>query len=520
METSFKTFFLLFQKLDYRDKNNAGKKKLIGILFAYLVSNTALSFNFYSFFDENSYVILTLTSNLFLIALLVLNEFENLFLGFKNYNLLISLPVKPSKLFVAKFASATVFLFLFISAVSLPQSVFFYFMTYNISETISYVIANIVFCYFAVGVLVILYAMVLNYFTKKSGLILNLIQMIFFVFIFYSTTLPSRFKGIPKAFVQKINILEVDAAHYLPQTFFAGSVFSFSRLMICLFITVSVFILLYILISKNYSLLIKKAGTLEKSGKSSKFNFKFSFPDTFINKIMLSDNYERASYYLTKNHIKNSRFLKTKYYPLAVMPLLILLVGYFSDLPNLIFFNSAKSGGLSETSFFKTALLILSPSISFTLMMSSRMLISNTKILDENSTDTKWIFETLPLREKSSVIKGADKYIYINFILPVLIIIFIFLNFITDMQSVFLNLMYIASGMYLINSIGLLFDKTYPFTLESTKLNSASKFLEVIISMVFAVLLFLLQLFVFQNIIFVIVSIVIFILLSFLINRN
>lgn len=520
MENSFKSLFLLFQKLDYRDKNNAGKKKLFGILFAYLVSNTALSFNFYSFFDEKSYIILTLTSNLFLIAMLVLNEFENLFLGYKNYNLLISLPVKTSTLFLAKFTSATVFLLLFISAVSIPQSVFFYLNENNIYETISFVITNIIFCYFSVSVLVINYALILNYFTKRAGLILNLIQMIFFVFIFYSTTLSSRFKGMPKAFIQKINILEIESVQYLPQTFFAESIFSFSRLAECLFITVSVLILLYFFISKIYSALIKKTGTLEKSSNRSKFNFKFTFLSTFINKFFLTDNYERASYHLTKNQIHNSRFSIAKYYPLAVMPVLFLLVGYFSDLPNLIFFNSSKPGGMSEISFFKTAILVLSPSLSFTLMMSSRMLVSNTKILDENSTDTKWIFETLPLKNITSVIRGADKYIFINFIIPVIIIIFVFLNFLTDMQTILLNLMYITSGIYFINSVGLLFDKTYPFTLESTKLNSASKFLEVIISLIFGVLLFLLQLFVFQNIIFVIVTIILFILLSYLINRN
>ena len=308
--------------------------------------------------------------------------------------------------------------------------------------------------------------------------------------------------------------------NYFPQTFFSGSVNSFPRLVLCFILTVSVLALLYIFISKNYFLLIKNISTLDKKSSKPRFSFNFSFLRNVINKYLLSDNYERAAYDLTKNQIHNSRFLKTKYFPLAVMPLLVLLIGYFSDLPNLLFFSGAGSGKLTEPSFFKTVISVMSPSLSFTLLMSSRLLISNTKILDENSTGTLWIYESLPLKNMSSVIKGADKYVYINFILPVLIIIFVLLNFKADPQTVLLNILFVASGMYFINSVGLLFDKTYPFTLESTKLNSASKFIEVIVAMVFAVLLFLLQLFVFQNIIFVITAVIIFILLSYLINRN
>ena len=81
-------------------------------------------------------------------------------------------------------------------------------------------------------------------------------------------------------------------------------------------------------------------------------------------------------------------------------------------------------------------------------------------------------------------------------------------------------MIFISSGIYLINSIILLFDKTYPFTLESTKFNSASKFFEVFFSMFLGLALFLIQIFVFQNIIFVIIAVMIFISISLLLNRN
>ena len=516
MNSSFKTLLSLFQKLDFRDKKNSGKKKLAGILTAYMFSNSILAFNYSQFFDEKSFIILTLTSNLFLISMIVLNDFDNLFLGTKSFEVLNLLPVNNSDLFFSKFISALVYLMFFMFAASLPQVIFFYFIEKIILKTILYFLANIIFCFFFTGVIVLLYMFVLNYFTRKAGLLLNIIQIIFFIFIFYSSSLSSKVVNGSTKIIEKLNILDYDFVKFFPQTFFAEAVYSSSKLLICIAIVFIIFYSLYKYMSKNYFLLMKKTGLLTKKEKSNKKLFDVGFFKNFINNNLLSNNYERASYNLVKNQLKNSRFLIAKYIPMAIVPLLMVVVGLVSDIPGFLFSDFSSSQSL----ILKTSIIILGPSVLFTLMMSSRMLISNTKILDENTYSTEWIYDSLPLKEKYSVIKGANKYIYINFIFPVIFIILALISFKAEFGSALLNVVYIASGIYFINSVTSLFDKTFPFTLESSKFNSASKFLEILIAMILSAVLFLIQIFVFQNIIFALATIFIFIIISYLINRN
>ena len=168
----------------------------------------------------------------------------------------------------------------------------------------------------------------------------------------------------------------------------------------------------------------------------------------------------------------------------------------------------------------KTVIPVISPSITFTLMMCTRLLISNTKILDSNSMDTEWIYESLPIKEKRNIISGANKFTYVFFIFPVLVLLTILLSFKADFVPVVINIIFISSGIYLINSISLIFDKTYPFSLESSRFSSVSRFLNIFFSIFLGVILFLIQIFIFQNTIFVIISITLFITIAFLLNRN
>jgi hypothetical protein len=80
LSSKIKTLFALFQKTDYRDKENSAKKKLTGVLLSFLFANTILSYNYYVTFDEKSFIILAYTSNLFLLALIVLTDSKTSFL--------------------------------------------------------------------------------------------------------------------------------------------------------------------------------------------------------------------------------------------------------------------------------------------------------------------------------------------------------------------------------------------------------------------------------------------------------
>lgn len=514
MSYESKLLFFLFQKLDYREKENSGKKKLFWILIVYLFSNTLLSYNFFLAFDERSYIILTLTSNLFLVIIIVLADFDNLFLANKSYEILNVLPIDSSQLFFSKFLSAVIFLLLFILAAAIPQVIFFYMIVQNFINTIAYILTNLLFCYSSIGAFILIYIFVLNYFTAKATIILIIIQILFFIFIFYLTTLSSQIASLSKVIPFKENILKYKILEYFPQTFFSNSVYNPFNFLFCLIITVIIFYFLYSITSKSYISLIQKVNSLNRK-RLKKTKFKFTFLNKIINKAIFLNNYEIASFNLIKYQLQNSRFLRIKYIPFAFIPIVLVVFGIISDIPQLLFFNKP----LNNQPFIKTAFFVLSPSITFTLLMCSRLLISNTKILDENTSNTGWIYHSLPIKNKRLFIQGSNKFIYLYFILPGIITILILTWIKSDFLTALLNILFIACAIYLINSIILIFDKTYPFTLESTKFNSASKFIDVLGAIFIGVFLFLIQIFVFQNIIFVIVSIMGFIMTSWLLKR-
>ena len=516
MSKETKILFSLFQKLDYRDKENSTKKKLTGILISYLFANTVLSYNYFTAFDERSYVILALTSNLFLLALIVLTDFENLFLAARNIEVLRALPVESSSVFKSKFLSAVIFLLFFILSSAVPQVIFYYFIDHNILSTLAFLAVDVMFGYFSVGILVLIYIFALKFFKEKATLILNFLQIFFFVFIFYSSTLASRVKSLPNVLHVKENLLNLSIVKYLPQTFFSNAVYDAAYFIACAGLATGIFFLLFRLISGNYYAMADTVRALNTKRKLYKPKFDLTFLKTFIDRYILSNNYERASFELVMNQFRNSKFLRVKYIPIIFMPLLFVIIGMISGSQNLLFFNINSSAD----SFFRTAIIVLSPSITFTLIMCTRLLISNTKILDESSVNTEWIYDSLPIKEKRYVIKGSNKFIYTAFIFPLIISITILLIFKADFTAVILNILYISSGIYFINSVSLLFDKTYPFTLESTKFSSASKFIEIFIAMIIGIILFLIQIFVFQNIIFVIITILLFTIVSILLNRN
>lgn len=523
MNSSIKTLFSLFQKTDYRDKENSARKKLTGILLSFLFANTVLSYNYYVSFDEKSFIVLAYTSNLFLLALIVLTDFENLILASRTSTYLETLPVKSSDIFKAKFYSALLYLLFIILSTAIPQLVFYYLISESIYKTVVFLLSDILFCYFASGSLILIYVIALRFFKKRATIVLNILQLCFFIFIFYSSTLSSKAVSRTGDSFVKMNILDNGIVNVLPQTIFASSTENILFFIGSMLMSAGVLYSVYYILAGNYSVINERVRDLspgknkfrkEKTGnETSQIYAKLKH---ITDKFILSNNYETASFYLVKNMLQNSGFLIVKYMPLIVMPVIFVLIGILTDTPNLLFL---KTDTMSN-SIFNSPMLIISPSITFVLVMCSRLLISGTKILDENSTGTKWIYDSMPIREVRNVNKGVSKFIYTVVIFPVMITITVLLSFKANFAEVFYNMIFISSGIYFINSIMLLFDKTYPFTLESTKFSSASKFFEVFFSMFLGIFLFLIQIFVFQNIIFVIISVMIFTALSLLLNRN
>jgi len=82
------------------------------------------------------------------------------------------------------------------------------------------------------------------------------------------------------------------------------------------------------------------------------------------------------------------------------------LIAVVGNQQGFLYFDSSKISSLG------TGVLILGPSIIMILIMSSRLLISGTKIADENSNDTDWIYKTIPVKENVWIFNGVNKFIY------------------------------------------------------------------------------------------------------------
>jgi hypothetical protein len=504
----FKELLRLFISLDFRDKEKGSRKKLIGIIIAYIFSNSFISLNNFNGFDEFSYAVLSFSVNIFFISFVVLNDFDSLFLLKNNFNNLSILPVEQKSFFTAKFISASLMIFTFFACSSVSQIIFFYFFDYSVSKVILFFLCSLLFNFTFMGLILLLYAIALDKFTEKSNSIVYILQIIFFVFVMYSSTAAS------KAFkLGKRNILDIEFFRYLPQVFFVKGIYNPLLLPVLLLIGAGVYFGVYKFMSANFFRLHIKV-TSTKKKKKTKRKFNFDFWKDFVHKHILRNNIQTASYDLLKSSLRNSKFLRTKYFPVMLFPVIFTLLGIIVG-PDFLLLNGSKISSSIGSSF-----LLLSPTITFMTIISVRMMYSNSRISDEGSPGSEMVFNVLPIGNPQHLNLGIVKFIYSNFYFPLMILMTLLLLVRIDLTTILVNLAYLTSSIYLLNTIFLTIDKRLPFSLESSKFNSASKFGEVLFNMVLGLLIFIIQIFVFQNVIFVIGAVIVFIGVSFLINRN
>lgn len=505
----------LFFKLDFRDKNNSGKKKLTGVLAAYLIASAAMSFNFFSVFDRQSFVVLAFTSSVFFLSFLILSDFDGLFLAGSSYDVIASLPLDERNVPFAKFATAIVYLLPFSLVSALPQGVFLYFYNESAADLISFILASVSFSILLASMLVLVYSFVLNKLAGKANLIMTVMQILFFAFVFYSSSVASSQAKMVELIGKKLSIADNPLISVLPQIYLLNAIDNPFYLMILLAVTVLTAGICFKYLSANYLHLIRNAEVLSKNKKSRKFTL--SMPESvkaIIEKLFLKNGIERASYYLVADQLSGSAFLRMKYVPYFLMPVMFLIIGLVFGIKNFLLIEPGSPAG------FNLAIPVLSPSVTIVMVMSMRMMQSNTKIADESSHDAEWIFNTLPVRNTEKILSGVAKFFYVNFLIPLLVICGIILLVKSDALTAILNTAFVGAGILLMNTIAFSFDKTFPFTLDSGKFNSASKLLEIFLSVILGIVLILIQIFAFQNIIFALVSITVFALLSILLNRN
>lgn len=499
-----------FLKTDYRDKENKSYKKFIGIIISYLFANSFIGWSNYIRFDEFGFSVLAMSMNVFFITFIALTEYSDLFFSKKQNEIFSSLPVNKSEIFTAKFISSFIYITSFLIILIIPQIVYFYFYTESVSRILLFIAVNFSFTYTVLFLLLILQTFSTIISKGKSNKIVVFIQFIFIGFILLSSTISSG--GVKDGLT---DLRKIEGIAYFPQTHFYNAIDNYIYLLIVLILFLTSGLIFYFYLMRNYEKVSEYLSLEpEKVKKSRNFGKYFSGIQKFINEKFLTNETERAFYGLTKNQFANSKQLKVKNYPFIFLPVLFAVIAVVGNQQGFLYFDSSKLKSLEG------GILILGPSLTMMLIMSSRLLISATKIADENSHGTDWIYKTIPVKESVWIFNGVNKFIYFNFLIPVFIIVFLILLNRLDFITVLLNMTFIISGIIFINSLAGLFDKNYPFTLENTKHNSTSKFFEVILTMVMGILVFIIQIFVFSNIYFILGLSAVFIGISALVNRK
>ncbi len=495
---------MIFSKLDFRDRENAGKRKFLGILVSYLFANSALSFNNFFSFNKESYTILSFSTGVFLLVFIILGDFANIFFTKKYNEVLNTLPIRNSEIVSSKFISAFLFIAVYGLIIAVPQAVFFGLYETSVPEIILFFTANLFSLFFICGVILVLYTMSYKLFSKKSNTVLYILQFVFFFYVIAVSSMASRYESA------KHDILSFGFVKFLPQFYFADSINNQWILALLVLLTFFLYIFFFYYLKRNYgkiSLLISGIDLVSKRKKGGGRLFKK------YNKIIcahiIGNNEEKASFLLTLNQFINSKSLKLKFIPLTFLPLIVCLITLFTgELTFSVFKDSADS------------IKVLTPSISFTFIMCVRLLISVTKTEDDSSPEIRWVYSSLPILSLKRMQNANIKFVFVNFVFPVMIVLFCMLSFKMDVYHLLLNMIFIFTAAYFVNTFFLFFDRVYPFSLESTRYNSISKLGEIFFIMLIGIAIFVAQIFIFENVIFVIISIAVFLVISFLLKQK
>ena len=494
----------LFLNLDLRNSGDSGFKKLIGLIITYLFVNSLMSFSSFKQFDKNVFVFMALTVNLFLIGFLVISDYPNLFFTNKYSDVLKSFPINEKNIFVSKITSAFVYLSVYPFVMILPPSVFIYFYDHSIADSLLFAFISFVFSYFVISLVFLLNSLVVIKSKGKSKLLIFVFQILFISFVF----IVNKYSGLHAV---NVNFLTLNFVKYFPQYYlllvFNNSIYILPYLLL----TAGLLFFNYIFFKNNYyklSEIINSSGKNTNPGKRKLFSLNLSFAE----KILLKNNVEKSSFYLTKNLFQANSILKFRLIPVFLLPLIATAISVFSDVNEMLIIS-----GMDKLSAYE--IYVLSPSITITLIMVSRLVYSNTKISLGEDDSIQSLYSVLPIGNKYNFMKGVSKFVNLYLMLPVSIICLGLVLIRFQNYDVFVNFIYLYAFISLVNTLSMRYDKIYPFTVQSTKYNNSTKYIQLFGAILLGIGFIVSQIFLFKNIIFIITAIFVILGLKVLLNK-
>lgn len=493
-----KSLLKLFMQLDYRDKDKRSYKKLTGILIAYMFSNLGLSAGYFFSYDYLSFAFMAYSANIFLVTFLIFSDYANMFFAKENISGLLSYPLPYDEIKKTKFISAIIFIAGITLVSSVPQFVFFCFYDVPLHVLILYPVIGMLFVLFISSLFLLVYSAAVKAASGKANIIVYVIQFIFFFFIFSSTrSSDKQVRG---------SVFDRGYTNYLPQKLFIQAFDNVIILLIvCIITAVSVY-LFYSYYKKQFFPVLEKLYEIKTTKR--KFTLFSSLSSAFSGyaDMFLRSDIERASYSLTGKIIFSTKAMRMRFIPMIMMPFIVCIIGLFYE-------------GNKYFLVENTLIPILNPSIAIMLMLVMRIFISNLKISEETSNDIDWLYKSLPIASPPEFYRGCIKYIYLNFLVPLVLVMTAIIAVKVNVLIIVLNFLFIMVFMLLYNSVMRLFDKEYPFTVDSGKINSMSRLGEILLVMVFSALIFFAEYLTFDNYIYYFISIFVILFFNIFFNK-
>lgn len=492
----------LFLKLDFRNSEDSGFKKLAGLIITYLFVNTIMSFSGYKQFDRDVFVFMSLTVNLFLIGFLVISDYSNLFFTNKYTDVLKSLPVSEENVFVSKITSALVYLSVYPLVMVLPPSVFVYFYNHSIADSLLFAFISFVFSYVIISLVFLLNSLVVIKSKGKSKILIFIFQVIFISFVFIINKYSGKHSG-------SADFLTLGFVKYFPQYYLLLIYNNTLYLIPYLLITALLLFLNYVFFRKNY---FNLSEIINNRSKNDSVKKRFTINTAFVENIILRSNVERSSYYLTKNLFNANSVLKLRLIPVLLLPVIATAIAVFSDVNEMLIIS-----GLDKLSPYEV--YVLSPSITITLIMAARLLYSNTKISFEEDDNIQALYSVLPVKSRYEFLKGVNKFVNLNLILPVSLLCMLIVLLRIQHFDILLNFLYLFAFVSLASTLLMRYDKIFPFTVQSTKFNNSTKYLHLFGAILMGIILIASQIFIFKNIMFIITAIFVILAVKVLLNK-
>ena len=429
------------------------KEKIIAILAILAVISSYLShrilFKYVWIADEGTSWVEKCYFLFFLMIIMgfiVVMEWDVIFLDSRDFSNLLPLPVKVRNLFIAKFSSLCLFIFLFFLGInSLSTIVFLFYLpkwqSPSVLFSLRFIASHLVsvlaagfFIFFIFGLLIGILTSLFGYkIFNRVSLLLRSLLIIAFVFMMIFILVESTGKPPPFSHFQQFRESNSLFLYLFPPMWFTGLYETLLGNNDPLFSALSCFALLAFVIPPlvfyltevlSYRRYIIKMQEVKK--RTAHFVRLKKFFLNLFNLVFLRNHIQRAVFYFFGKTLVRSMLHKIRvvsYMATSIAVILIILV--------------SGSSSIQELSDVNKTLLSIPLVLSFFLLIGIRAVVNIPA-----ASETNWVFKLTEGTYKKNYFSGLKKGIFFFMLLPLFVLLFLFYFFLWGWSIAFYHCLF------------------------------------------------------------------------------